>query len=315
MGSLPGRLPLPYPPRVPTRTFAALAVSLALAGAARAQELPLCARAATDPSAAVCPGGVADLAGPRTLGLSAAVGAAAGNDGIYLNPGALAARKRYSIETGVLVDRRGAVTADRFLGGSIVDSQTSAVTGGVSFLRAQLGVYTGNVVHLAFAGPVAEKFYLGVTGKYLSLGGPENVSAATADAGVFWQVADLLSVGFVGYNLVPVGNEAVAPMGTGAGIAIGSDRSFQLTGDWRADFDRLGKTSNRWAAGLEVLLAGLVPLRAGWMKDEVLDTQWWSAGIGLVSQNGVAVDVGYRQSFDDPSARTVGATLKLFLGQ
>ncbi len=302
MRSLPGHLPLPYPRWVPTRTFVALALSLALAGAARAADAPP-------------PGGVADIVGPRTLGLSASIGAAASNDGIYANPAAIAARKRYSIESGVVLDRRGAVTADRFLGGSIVDSQTSAVTGGVSFLRAQLGAYTGNVVHLAFAGPVAERFYLGVGGKYLSLDGAKNVSAATADAALFWQVSELVSVGFAGYNLVPVGNEDVAPMGTGAGIALGSDTSVQLTGDWRADFDRRGKTANRWAAGVEVLLGRLVPVRAGWMKDEVLDTQWWSAGVGLVSQNGVALDVGYRQSFDDPSARTVAATLKLFLGQ
>ena len=253
--------------------------------------------------------------GPRTLGLSAAIGTAAGNDGLYLNPGAIAARKRYAIETGLMLDRRGASTVDRFLGGSIVDSQTSPVTAGVSFLRAQRGVYTGNIVHLGLAGPVAERFYLGVAGKYLSLDGPRNTSAATADAGILWQLAELVSVGITGYNLVPVGNDAVAPMGTGAGVALGTDRSFQVTADWRADFDRRGKTTNRWAAGAEVLLARLVPLRVGWMKDEVLDTQWWSAGVGLVTQSGVALDVGYRQSFDDPSARTIAATLKLFLMQ
>jgi hypothetical protein len=101
----------------------------------------------------------------------------------------------------------------------------------------------------------------------------------------------------------------------GAGVGIGSDRSFQLTADWRADFDRAGKTTNRYGAGVEVLLGQLVPLRAGWSKDEMLGTKWWSVGAGLVTQTGVALDVGYRQSLDDPSARTVAATLKLFLFQ
>jgi hypothetical protein len=64
-----------------------------------------------------------------------------------------------------------------------------------------------------------------------------------------------------------------------------------------------------------VLLGRLVPLRAGWMKDETLDTRWWSIGAGLVTRNGVALDVGYRQSLDDPSARTIGASLKVFLLQ
>ena len=64
-----------------------------------------------------------------------------------------------------------------------------------------------------------------------------------------------------------------------------------------------------------MLLGRLVPLRAGWMKDETLDTQWWSVGAGLVTRSGVALDVGYRQSIEDPSARTIAATLKLFLMQ
>jgi hypothetical protein len=56
-----------------------------------------------------------------------------------------------------------------------------------------------------------------------------------------------------------------------------------------------------------------VPIRAGWSRDEVLGGRWWSAGVGLVSRSGVALDVGYRQSLDDASARTIAGTLKMFL--
>jgi hypothetical protein len=269
------------------------------------------ARAADPPP----PGGIPDLVGPRTLGLSAAIGTAAGNDGLYVNPGAIAARKRYSLEAGVLIDRRGAITADRFIGGSVVDSQTAPVTAGFSYQRAQKGIFTGNLFHGALAGQLAQGLYVGAVGKWLSVDGPRSTSAATADAGFLWQVAELVSVGGTGYNLIPIANDAVAPMGAGAGIAVGSDRVLQVTADWRADFDRRGDTTNRYAAGVEALLLRLVPVRAGWMKDETLDTSWWSAGVGLVSQGGVALDVGYRQSIDDASARTIAATLKLFLFQ
>jgi hypothetical protein len=283
----------------------ALVLSLALSGAARA----------ADPVPA---GGIPDLVGPRTLGLAASIGAASGNEGLYLNPGAIAARKRYAVEGGALFDRRGARTVDRFLGGSVVDSESSPVTAGVSYLRAQEGEYTGNLVHFALAGPLAEGFFLGVGGKYLSLGGTRSLTAVTADAGVLWQLTQLVSVGVSGYNLVPVGNKQVAPLGMGAGVAVGSDRAFQVTGDWRADFEAPAagggtKTANRWALGAEALLFDLVPVRAGWMKDGVLDTSWWTAGVGLVSAAGVALDVGYRQSIDDPSARMIAASLKLFV--
>jgi len=266
------------------------------------------------------PGGIPDLAGPRALGLSASIGAAAGNEGIFVNPAAIGVRQRYSVEGGVMVDRRGAETAGRLYGASVVDSLSSPVAVGVSYLRADEGLYTGNVWHGAITGPIAEGVRLGVSAKYFDVeptgaapAGAEGTDSVTVDAGLYWQVARLVSIGAVGYNLVSVANDAVAPMGAGAGLAIGSDQSFQLTADWRADFDRAGETTNRYAAGAEVLLGGLVPIRAGWARDETLGGRWWSAGVGLVSQGGVALDVGYRQSLDDASARTIAATLKIFL--
>lgn len=277
-----------------------LGLALLSAGAASAAEPPL-------------PGGFPDLAGPRALALGASIGIAAGNEGLFVNPAAAGARKRYAVEAGLYVDRRGAENAARLYGVSVVDSITSPVALGVSYLRADEGPYTGSAWHAALAGPIAPGFHVGVLGKYLSFDGPENVSAATVDAGVFWQVAESISLGASGYNLVSIANEAVAPMGVGAGIGVGNDRSFQLTADWRADLDRAEKTTNRYAVGAELLLGQLVPVRAGWTKDETLGGSWWSVGAGLVTRTGVAIDVGYRQSMDDPSARTIAGTLKLFL--
>ncbi len=66
---------------------AALAAAVACSAAvARAAETPL-------------PAGLPDLVGPRSLALSASIGVAAGNEGIFVNPAAIAARRRYSIET------------------------------------------------------------------------------------------------------------------------------------------------------------------------------------------------------------------------
>ncbi len=283
------------------------AILLLAAGAAPAAEPPL-------------PGGIPDLAGPRALALSASLGVAAGNEGLFLNPASIGVRRRYSVEGGGLIDRRGAETTSRLYGASIVDAISSPAAVAVSYLRADEGAYTGSVWHGAVTGPIAEGFHLGVSAKYLDVepgdgapAGARSSDAVTVDAGIFWQVADLVSLGAAGYNLVSIANEAVAPMGAGVGVAIGSDQSFQVTADWRADFDRMGETRNRYAAGFEVLLGRVIPLRGGWMKDDVLGGQWWSAGAGLVSQGGVALDVGYRQSLDDSDARTITATLKTFL--
>lgn len=282
-----------------------------------ARKLVLAVLLAARPALAAEPplaGGLPDVVGPRALGLSAAVGVAASNEGLFLNPAAVGVRKRYSVEAGAFVDRRGAENVAQLFGGSVVDSMSSAVTGGVAYLHAREGAFVGNVWNVVLSGPIANDVHVGVAGKYASGDlGVEQVRALTVDAGLFWQVAEYVSIGAAGYNLVPVDDAAVAPMGAGAGFAVGTDRRFQVTGDWRGDFDRAGKTTNRWAAGAELLVGQVLPLRAGFMKDETLGGSWWSAGLGLVSQDGVAVDVGYRQSLDDPNARTLAATLKLFL--
>ncbi len=290
----------PYPRPVHARIVTSALAAVIVAAHAAAAELPP-------------PGGVPDLAGPRALALSAGVGMAAGNDGILVNPATIGARRRYSVEAGGFVDRRGAESVAQLFGGSVVDSLSSPVAAGVSYLRAIDGDYTGNLVHLALAGPIAEKLYLGVAAKWLSLRANEKVSAATGDAGLFWQVGEWVSLGAVGYNLVPIANEAVAPMGVGAGLTLGNDRAFQITADWRADLDRAETTKNRYGVGAEVLLGGLVPLRAGWARDETIDTSWWSLGAGIVTRGGVALDVGYRQSLDATSARTIAASLKMYM--
>lgn len=274
--------------------------------------------------AQVAAGGVPELTGARTLGLSAGVGLVTANDGIFLNPATLAARKRYSVEGSYFVERRGSENASRFIGGSVVDSQSSAVSVGVAYTNAPAGDWTGNLTHLALALPLAQQLYVGATGKWLKMDGPDpdaagplsspSANAITLDAGLFWQVARYVSIGAAGYNLVSVNHDAIAPKGAGVGLTLGSETSFQVTGDWRADFDRdpQGGTKNRYGFGAEYLLARHVPIRAGWSQDELLDTSFWSAGIGLVRGN-VAADLGFRQSLDESSAREIAVSLRFFL--
>ncbi|MGB8930934.1 MAG: hypothetical protein WCC48_06755 [Anaeromyxobacteraceae bacterium] len=286
---------------MPSKSIVLLAISL----------LPLAAGA----QQVVAPGGVAELAGPRAIGIGAAIGIASGNDGIYVNPGALAARRRYSAEAQGWFERRGAETTEKIFSASVADSLSSSVAAAAAYGQATEGLEKGSIFHLALAGPVSDGIFLGVAGKYLDLSGERSVSAATVDAGILWQVADYAALGFAGYNLAPTNHELDLPRGVGAGISIGSDRGFQGMFDWRADLDRRGRTTNRYAFGAEVLLGDVAPLRAGYMIDETLDTKWWSIGAGLVSANGGGVDVAYRQSVTDPNARVIAVAAKLQFAQ
>ncbi|HSM93999.1 MAG TPA: hypothetical protein VLT47_14035 [Anaeromyxobacteraceae bacterium] len=284
-----------------SKTSVLLAISL----------LPLAAAGAGP----IAPGGVADLSGPRALGLGAAIGIASGNDAIYVNPAALSARHRYSAEAQAWFERRGAETTEQVWTASVADSLSGSVAAAMAYGQATEGRERGSLYHLAIAGPVSQGIFLGVAGKYFDLSGDRSVSAATVDAGLLWQVADLVAVGLAGYNLAPTSHDLDLPRGVGAGISVGSDRGIQGTFDWRADLDRRGETTNRYALGAEVLLGEVAPLRASYVIDETLDTRWWSIGAGLVSANGGGVDVAYRQSVDDPNARVISAAVKLQFAQ
>jgi len=261
------------------------------------------------------PIGIPDLTGPRTLALSAGVGNASGTEALFLNPAAIAARKRYVGDAIFLLDRRpGAATGStgRYYGASVVDSVSAPLSAGMAYIRAQEGLYEGNFWHLALAGRIGERLFLGLTGKYHSLSGPEKVRAGTLDVGLFWQVADAVSLGATGYNLISTSHDEVTPRGVGAGVTIGSETSFQVMADWRADLDRNpSETKNRYGAGAEILLGRMFPVRAGYQVDEVLDTHWWSVGAGIVTRQ-VALDLGFRQSKDDASARTFAVALRGF---
>ncbi len=285
--------------------------------------LALAAPAAAQTTAKVVDaGGLADLAGPRTLALGGSTALVQANDGLLSNPGSVAARRRYSVESLFAVDRRGGSNAGRYLGLSVVDALSGPVAASFAWVHPMEGFQDGNLFLVGLAGKVGEGLYLGAQGRYLAIredlaaGGQEKVSVVTADAGLLWEVSELISVGVAGFNLVPTGHERSAPRSMAAGLAIGSDTSFRLVGDWRADFDRNevgGKpaTTNRYSVGVEAFLGNMVPVRAGWLKDEVLKTSWWSGGVGLVTASGVAIDVGYRQSLDRSDVRVISAAFKM----
>jgi len=269
------------------------------------------AHGADSPPVAALP----DLSGARSLGLGASVATASSNEGIFVNPGAIAANRRYTVELRGLLERRGAESVGQLLSGSVVDALTSPVAAGVAWGKVLDGVHDGSIVDLALGGTVSPGLTFGVAGKYLHLDGPRDVQAVTVDAGLLWRVGRWVSLGAAGYNLLPIGNERVAPRSVAAGVALGSDRFLQVTADWAANLDA-SPTRNRYAVGAELLLANF-PLRAGYVVEEHVeadDARWWTAGAGVV-QDRVGLDLGYRQSLDDSSARMISASLKVYFIQ
>jgi hypothetical protein len=274
----------------------------------------VCASGPVGANSAPLPPTVTDLVGARGLSLSGYLAMPQSNDGIFVNPAGLAARHRYSLEGNYLLDRVGADTDGQWMSASVVDSQSTGVTGGFAYTRLSKGPFPGWTAHLALAAPLTESFFVGVTGKYVSLDGPgEQVRTISGDVGAFWQVMPLVTIAAAGYNLLPAGHRSQLFPGVAGGIGLGSDRGFQLSADYRANFVTPKKTENRMAVGAEFLLADMFPIRAGVLQDDRLGGKFWSAGAGIVTSNGVALDLGYRQQFDRSDHRTLAVTIKFFL--
>jgi len=270
-----------------------------------------------------------DLTGPRLLALQSGVGAATGTEALFVNPAALAARRRYAIDGFYLTDRRpgldGSSRQQDYFGGAVADSSTTSLAAGFGYARAMKGVETGTLLRLALALPLTNAFYLGTQVNYLDLGGADRVATTfNLDAGAMYQVTRMVSVGGAAYNLLSNKHHAIMPRAYALGFAAGSENSLQVVGDWRIDTNRVrsssgsARSTSRFGLGLEYLLAGSVPVRAGFQVDDTSrnaadkGTKWWSLGAGWVNPR-LAVDLGYRQSTTDPSARTIALALRIFI--
>ena len=187
------------------------------------------------------------------------------------------------------------------------------------------------------------------------------LNAVSADLGTMLQIPGGINFAAVGYNLIPIrsvesahvpisagfglswdlgpastlifgGDAVLGPQQTAAGIpdssGLGSLRGaltgLTLSCDWLIDFETLEGSKSKFSGGLEYLVAELVPVRLGYVYDEINPAREAangnrpepqhrvSAGIGLIVPY-FGFDVSYQQSITDVDARVLAFALKGFL--
>jgi hypothetical protein len=242
---------------------------------------------------------------PRIAAMGGALRAfSSSTDALFINPANMATSRVYHV--GALAQIWPEASRQSY-GLGIVDSIVSASRlagglGGTWTRQDPSGVdRTSYDLRFALAFPFSEHFFLGASGRYLSMkqdgfpsglfnlrpstaaGGLNNkaiVQSITFDAGMTLKPIPELSLSIVGTNLTDPGH-GFLPLTFGGGVAYGT-RDFTIEGDALADFTTYGDTKARAMLGGEYLAADHFPLRAGYRYDQGVQSHALTGGFGYV---------------------------------
>jgi hypothetical protein len=293
--------------------------------------------------------GIDDMEGARSLAMGGALRAAAASEaGIFLNPAGLSLTKAYSVQALFNYRPQDNATA---VGVAITDSVTNkaGVAAGLyyTFLNATpkftldptVGSLTytrrGHEAGLALAYPLAERFILGLTNKYVYLNSTNeagNLPGArshgyTMDVGFVLRFSDAINFGAVGQNVVPAKTWETPPT-LGFGLALAALQALVLDVDvvvrW-LDYrdDQKMRTLVNVKAGGEYFVGNKFPVRLGYSWDvpyrslavrtDVKGESFFHAGLGFMSTQ-FGIEAGVRQQLSGSDKETLlGFALKLFV--
>lgn len=249
-----------------------------------------------------------DLMRARNYGMGGAYRSVAlGGEAITGSPPALALRHRYDFELAGAFDPQ---TKFGYGSAAIIDSQTTDFAAGLSYHFVSLGQEdqhrSANLLTLAFAAPVSESFFIGGGVKYLIESGVLSTNAVTVDAGFLVRLSDAVLVSINAQNLVDIRKQDLGRYyAVGLAYAAGL---VTVAADLRADFNG---PSARFAyhGGIEYVLGGAFPLRAGYSHDNIFSAQYVSGGLGFFGKGG-AIDVAYRHELGGAGGRLLALALR-----
>jgi hypothetical protein len=250
---------------------------------------------------------LSDLMRARNYAMGGAYRAVAlGGEAITGSPAALALRRRYDFELSGAFDSQ---TKFGYASAAVIDSQTTDLAAGASYHFVSLGrgdqQRSVNLVALAFAAGISENVFIGGGVKYLMESGAVSANAVTVDAGLLVRLSEGLIATITGQNLVDISNKDLSRYyALGLAYVTGA---ITVAADARADFTG---PSTRFAyhTGLEYILSGAFPLRAGYMHDNIIGTEYISGGVGFAGKGG-GIDLAYRHELGGNNSRLFALAL------
>ncbi len=280
---------------------------------------------------------------PRSAAMGGALRAmGSGNNALLLNPAAVAETRVYHIEADAQFMPEA---ARQVYGGSIVDSVTGRLAGGVAVMGGFMdpnGLNRSFIdARLALGYPITDRFMIGIAGRYLKVvqSGPGTafesspgpfgpldrvsgglsdptggrfafVNQLTFDVGIAVKPADALYIGILGQNLAYAGN-GILPLMVGGGLGVGT-KDFTIEGDGVADLNSWNKTTARASGGAEVLIANHVPIRAGILYDTGAHNATVSGGLGFLATE-FSVEASLKRTIASPGGTSIIVSVAYFL--
>ncbi|MCB9613316.1 MAG: hypothetical protein H6721_08705 [Sandaracinus sp.] len=245
----------------------------------------------------------------RGLGMgTGARASAAGTSALAYNPANLTLAPVYHLESFAAY-----IPNDRswMYGGAVADSVTNKLAAGFS-MHGVYGNedrnYRGFDSRLALSVPFSDAIAVGIAGRYVRLRsrtenengervGP-GVKAFTLDAGIRVTPTAGLHLAFVGQNLIPT-DSSLAPMILGGGVSYSYEALFTIGVDVLVDLTTFDSAELLLGGGAEVLIAGQVPIRLGYRRDQGRELNQITAAVGYVDQK-VGIDIALRQDIGGP---------------
>lgn len=259
------------------------------------------------------------MTGTRAMGMGEAFTAgASGNGAVYHNPAGLSSAMMFSLEGAYAHDTSRELNIANV---SVVDSKTNPnLAAGLAFTWETASPdnqpdYEAYHFRVGFSMPIAERFMIGLAGRYMNItvGSDEIADDFTLDVGTLFRISDEFIIGVVGYNVVNSGLDQLAPISLGAGAAFTYGYVFQIAAEIRFDFTSDADTvPKRYHAGAEYLIGGVVPIRLGYQYDEAIDSHFLTVGAGF-RESTIGIDACYKQNLNDKNDQIFSISLNLYL--
>jgi len=253
-----------------------------------------------------------ELRGAKPLGMgNAGHGLADDNSALDYNPAAMSSQQRYGVEALYqwLQDSQSSFRA------SILDSKTSMVGTGISYVRDQLETNgekteTRDNYNIAISFPVTPYAAFGVLLRFLEF---QDKYLSTLGYGVIIKPAsDYLTLGATFHDATPINGKNPGLMkriATGISSRLGD--AITIVADSEKETGSEARDETDYSVGGEISLMQQFKLRGGYMWRNIEGNNYYTLGIGWMAPR-VSFDYGFRQNVREAQGQAHCVSLTIY---